>query len=158
MQTTVLLSIKPEFAQEIFLGKKKFEFRKTIFKDKEIKKVYVYASSPTCRVIGEFEIEDILTCEPKSLWEKTKKYSGITKKYFSKYFNGKDIGHAIKISSTIHYHNPPTLMEMFGINRPPQSFMYIRNDILNQHNKVNVNCMNDYRKTFADAHYMVQTS
>ena len=41
----VLLSIKPEFANKIFEGTKRFEFRKSIFK-KEVKTVVVYASSP----------------------------------------------------------------------------------------------------------------
>lgn len=34
---TALLSIKPEFAEAIFDGRKKFEFRKVIFK-KNVKK------------------------------------------------------------------------------------------------------------------------
>ena len=57
---TVLLSIKPEFAEKIFDGTKKFEFRKTIFKNNNVQKVIVYASSPVQKVIGEFSIEDIL--------------------------------------------------------------------------------------------------
>ena len=47
----VLLSIKPEFAFKIFDGTKKYEFRKSIFKKPGVKKVIVYASSPT----GKFE-------------------------------------------------------------------------------------------------------
>ena len=38
---TVLLSIKPEFAEKIFNGTKKFEFRKSIFKNTDVKKVVV---------------------------------------------------------------------------------------------------------------------
>lgn len=41
----VLLSIKPEFAEKIFSGEKKFEFRRSIFKDKTVKTVLVYASA-----------------------------------------------------------------------------------------------------------------
>lgn len=61
----VLLSIKPEFAFKIFEGKKKFEFRKVIFKNPNVKTVVVYASSPVQRVIGEFEIDDILSSDPR---------------------------------------------------------------------------------------------
>ena len=35
---TVLLSIKPEFAEKIFDGTKKYEFRKSIFKNADVKK------------------------------------------------------------------------------------------------------------------------
>ena len=66
----VLLSIKPEFANKIFSGSKKFEFRKSIFRNKNISKIVVYASAPVQRVIGEFEIEDILASDPNSLWER----------------------------------------------------------------------------------------
>ena len=51
----VVLSIKPEFANKIFDGSKKFEFRKVIFKNEKIKTVIVYASSPVQKVIGGFK-------------------------------------------------------------------------------------------------------
>ena len=56
----VVLSIKPEFANKIFDGTKKYEFRKAIFKNDKIKTIIVYASSPVQQVIGEFEIEKII--------------------------------------------------------------------------------------------------
>ena len=125
MQINVLLSIKPKFAASIFSGEKRFEFRKAIFKDSNVKKVYVYASKPIGLVVGEFEIEEIITSDPDSIWEVTKTESGISKDYFDKYFNGREVAHALKVGSTNHYNEPMTLMEMFNINRPPQSFMYV---------------------------------
>ena len=41
----VLLSIKPEFADKIFNGTKKYEFRKSIFKNKDVDTVVVYPKS-----------------------------------------------------------------------------------------------------------------
>jgi predicted transcriptional regulator len=35
----VVLSIKPGFAEKIFSGEKKFEFRRAIFKDRSVKTV-----------------------------------------------------------------------------------------------------------------------
>ncbi len=64
----VILSIKPEFAMQIFQGKKLFEFRRTIFK-KDVNIVLVYASSPMKKVIGEFEINDIFYETTEDLWE-----------------------------------------------------------------------------------------
>jgi len=125
MKTSVLLSIKPEFALAIFTGKKKYEFRRVIFKNTNINKVYVYASRPIGCVIGEFEIETILTSDPESLWKKTQAAAGITKEYFDKYFNGRDVAHALKVNATRHYETPMTLKELFNIDRPPQSFMYV---------------------------------
>jgi predicted transcriptional regulator len=125
MQTNVLLSIKPEFAEKIFQGVKKYEFRKALFKNRNVKKVVVYASAPISKVIGEFEIEDILEHDTESLWAKTKKHSGIPKEYFDSYFQGKKIGYAIKISKSKLYKDPLDLNKHFKLKCPPQSFMYI---------------------------------
>lgn len=67
----VLLSIKPEFAEKIFAGTKKYEFRKSIFKNTNVKRIVVYASYPVQMVIGEFEIEEILEARPSQLWKIT---------------------------------------------------------------------------------------
>lgn len=121
----ILLSIKPQFANKIFNGTKKYEFRKSIFNNYKISKVIVYASSPIKKVVGEFEIEDIITDEPEILWEKTKDYSGITKEFFDSYFNERKIAYAIKIKSFREYDIPKCLKSDFDILFPPQSFRYI---------------------------------
>lgn len=122
----VLLSIKPEFANKIFDGSKKFEFRKVIFKDKRVTKIVVYASFPTQKVIGEFEIEKILFYDPNLLWNKTSEFSGISKDYFDTYFIDKKVGYAIQIKSITKYLNPLCLKKDLKIKTPPQSFMYLR--------------------------------
>jgi len=120
----VLLSIKPEFALKIFNGEKKFEFRRSIFKNEKVKKVIVYASYPTQKVIGEFEIEEILNDDLQSLWQKTKEHAGIKEEYFYEYFSDKQKGYAIKIKSVKKYKRPVCLREKFKTN-PPQSFSYL---------------------------------
>lgn len=72
----VLLSIKPEFVEEIISGNKRFEYRKNIFKRKDVSSVVVYATKPYGKVVGEFEIEDIIMDNPKNIWKQTKEYSG----------------------------------------------------------------------------------
>ena len=59
-----ILSIKPQFVKEIIAGRKSYEFRKKGFKE-HIRKVYVYASSPICRIVGEFTLGDILEGKPE---------------------------------------------------------------------------------------------
>lgn len=121
----VLLSIKPEFAQKIFEGTKKYEYRRVIFKNPLIKRIVVYASAPISKVIGEFDIEEIISDEPDLLWEDTKQFSGISKSYFKEYFEGKDVGFAIKVKRTKIYSKPKCIYETYGV-RPPQSFAYIK--------------------------------
>jgi predicted transcriptional regulator len=121
----VLLSIKPQFAEQIFDGTKKFEYRRTIFKNENIKTVVVYASSPIQKVIGEFEIETILKYDLDKLWKKTQKYAGIGKEYFYRYFENKEQGFAIKIAKTKKYKRGLCLKNDFNLN-PPQSFLYLQ--------------------------------
>jgi predicted transcriptional regulator len=119
----VVLSIKPEFAFKIFNGTKRFEFRKAIFKNPDVKKVIVYASSPVQRVLGEFEIEEIIKFEKNQLWEITKKESGITRDFFFQYFAEKEHGYAIRIKNTKIFDEPRSLKDDYNL-LPPQSFAY----------------------------------
>ncbi|HET6225421.1 MAG TPA: hypothetical protein VFF27_04015 [Bacteroidia bacterium] len=120
----VLLSIKPEFAFKIFEGKKKYEFRKVIFKNPNVKTVVVYASSPVQLVIGEFEIENILSSIPSEIWKQTKKFSGISEDFFYKYFADREIAHAIKIKNIKKYRKPLNIQDDFNV-LPPQSYVYL---------------------------------
>lgn len=123
----VILSIKPEFAYKIFDGTKKFEFRKSIFKNSNIETVVVYASSPVKKVIGEFQIERILNYDLSTLWELTKEYSGISKDYFYEYFDNRETGFAIQIKNKVKFKKPKSLQEDYKIITPPQSFAYLSN-------------------------------
>ena len=48
----VLLSIKPEFVKEIIEGRKKFEYRKKVFKRPDVSSIVVYATKPYGKVVG----------------------------------------------------------------------------------------------------------
>jgi len=125
MQTSVLLSIKPEFVEKIFSGLKRYEFRRVIFKSKNVSKVVVYASHPVQRVVGEFEVGGILALSRRQLWQHTKEYSGIAKTYFDDYFADKETAYAIKIKDARRYERPMTLKYLCPSAHPPQSFMYL---------------------------------
>lgn len=128
----ILLSIKPEFVEEIFKGRKKFEYRRSIFKRDDVDGVVVYATKPVGLIVGEFCIEKILKEPPQSLWNMTSKESGITKSFFDEYFQGKEFGFALKIKSPVLYDIPidPTLRD--GGFVAPQSFKYVDDVIENE--------------------------
>lgn len=120
----ILLSIKPEFANKIFNGTKKFEFRRLVFKNKNVNTVVVYASAPVSKVIGEFDIEKVLKLELSELWNKTKEHAGISKEFYDCYFIGKNEGFAIQIKNPKLYSTAKNIQEEFGM-APPQSFAYL---------------------------------
>ncbi|MBC3962322.1 ASCH domain-containing protein [Pseudomonas simiae] len=122
----VLLSIKPEYANKILSGEKKFEFRKVSFTNSEIKTVVIYATKPIGKVVGEFEVLKIYSDSPTNIWKRTKRYAGIDKKYFDSYYEGKSLAVAIAVGAVQEYENPKNLSDIgMGIS-PPQSFCYIK--------------------------------
>ena len=98
----VILSIKPEFVEKIFSGEKQYEYRKILFKQK-VDTVYIYASRPISKIVGEFKIEKIINDTPANIWNQTKEHSGVTKSFFQKYYAGKDKGVALKIKECKKY-------------------------------------------------------
>ena len=120
----VLLSIKPEFVKKIFDGTKKYEFRKTLFKRNGVSIVVIYASAPIKRVVGEFEIDNVLSDNVDSVWEQTRNFSGITKEFYQSYFYQKKIANAIQIGNIVKFDKYKTLSD-YKINQAPQSFCYI---------------------------------
>ena len=115
----VVLSIKPEYVAEIKAGRKRFEFRKALFKQ-PVEKVYIYASSPVSKVVGEFQPVDVLQGSPEEVWAKTRKFSGITEKFYKEYFAGRIVAYAIVIQNLKIYDTPKDLPF-----HAPQSFRYI---------------------------------
>ena len=120
----VLLSIKPEFVKEIFEGRKKFEYRKSIF-TKDVTSVIVYSTKPEGMIVGEFKVKKVLHESPEKLWNDTHDCSGITKAFFDEYFYGRDKGYALQIENPIRYKKPINPFDVFASFVAPQSFKYV---------------------------------
>src|SRR5689334_12915249 len=121
----VLLSIKPVHVENILSGVKTFEFRRKLFTRRDVKTVLIYCTRPVGRLVGEFDIAEILKDHPDRLWLRTRSGSGISKEYFDGYFCGRTEAYALKIGEVrpfASYVDPADLVENFS---PPQSFMYV---------------------------------
>lgn len=95
----ILMSIKPEYANKIFSGIKRYEFRKRIPK-RPFERVYVYSSSPVKKIIGSFDVDYVLKGEPNELWNKTFKFAGIDALAYKQYFSNSEIGYAVHVYAT----------------------------------------------------------
>lgn len=121
----VLLSIKPEYAEKILEGEKHYEFRKALPKAPGVKTVVIYATKPVGKVVGEFDIDSLLSEKPGDLWSRTAEFSGITKRFFNEYFKGRSTAHAIKVRDVRRYEQPLELRSVLESGVAPQSFCYI---------------------------------
>jgi predicted transcriptional regulator len=122
----ILLSIKPQFADKIFSGTKRFEFRKAIHKNRGVTTVLVYATKPVGKIVGEFTVSRVHNDSPERLWRITKGHSGITKRFFDEYFHGRVQGFAIEVGITTLYKMPLEIRDVIPGGYPPQTFVYIR--------------------------------
>jgi predicted transcriptional regulator len=121
----VLLSIKPEYAEKILQGIKRYEFRKSVFKNPHVRTVIIYATKPLGKVVGEFDFDEVLSDSPSVIWSETHEFSGITKSFFNSYFQGRDTAHAIKVGVVRRYATPVALNKIVPGGSAPQSFRYI---------------------------------
>lgn len=122
----VLLSIRPKYAEAIVEGKKLFEFRKVMFKDNSVDRVYLYATKPLGKVIGSFKVGEIICREPKLLWEELGHLSGInSSEEFFKYFENSSVGFAIEIKDLEVFQESIVPQEFIADFIPPRSFKYI---------------------------------
>jgi type I restriction enzyme S subunit len=121
----VLLSVKPKYAEEILSGRKKYEFRRSVFKKQNIERVYIYSSSPVSKIVAAFEIEQILKGSPEKIWKLCHKYAGISKNDFFAYFKNCDVAYAIEIGNVDSFLNPINPHHIIEDFKPPQSFYYI---------------------------------
>jgi predicted transcriptional regulator len=92
--------------------------------------VIVYASSPVQKVIGEFEIDEIVCQDIDTLWKMTHQHAGISYEYFATYFEGRKKGFAIKIKNLHRFKSARCLKNDYNLV-PPQSFVYVNELIPN---------------------------
>jgi predicted transcriptional regulator len=104
-------------------GTKRVEFRRKNFSRKPSHAV-IYATAPIQRVVGYFEISQIVETDPESLWRKFNKIGGVKRKDFLRYYDDRKTGIAIKIKR-VHAIDRPLPLRCINKVDPPQSFVYL---------------------------------
>ena len=123
----MLLSINPEHVENILLGIKQFEFRKVRCRA-DVDGIIIYATAPKKMVVAEAEIEEIIEDELNEVWRQTKASAGISYAFFRAYYKGKVKAVAYRLRNVEAY-EPPRNLSDFGLNYPPQSFVYVEEKI-----------------------------
>lgn len=125
----VLLSIRPQYAESIVSGQKKYEFRKIIFSDKYVNMAYVYVTSPVKKIVGTFKIGKIVRDCPENLWDQLNELSGLDEEEFFAYFKDSKVGYAIEIKCVETFKEPIDPKDLIPDFTPPQSFCYIKSSL-----------------------------
>lgn len=120
-----LMSIHPAYASAILDGSKTVEFRKRRLAD-DIKTVVIYATSPVRRVVGTFDVGEIIEGSPAQIWARFGRRGSITKADFFHYYANAATAVAISVTNTKSFATPLALHQLKPDSTAPQSFSYLR--------------------------------
>lgn len=121
----IILALYPKNIEKMASGVKKFEFRRSIYKDRTVKKVYVYATVPIKKIVATFDVIQIIEGTPEEVWNTCGNYSGSTKDSLMNYFKGKNLVYALELGSFKWLENPIDPREYIDNFYPPQFFQYV---------------------------------
>ena len=128
----LLLSIRPMFAEAILSGSKSVEFRRRIPRKAEPgTEVAIYASSPTCALVGIATISEFAEATPEELWRRYKNVGGITYAAYTDYFSGSERAVGIVLTRVRRLMNQMALADLrsqWPGFHPPQQFAYLSRD------------------------------
>ena len=125
----LLLSLKPRFAELVFMGEKTVELRRRIASTMAGREVFIYVSSPERMIRGGFRVADVWSSDPETVWGEVASRAGVVKAEYDAYYKGCGIAHALALSD-VWAHEAP--VEIEGVRRalpgfrPPQSWRYAK--------------------------------
>lgn len=124
----MLLSLKPRYAELVFLGLKTAELRRLVPSQVEGRNVYIYVSSPTRMLRGGFVVGEVWQGAPEDVWERVKDMASIDVETYNDYYEGRAKAFALRIVDAWEYQQPLSLSELrteFKGFVVPQSWRYL---------------------------------
>lgn len=124
-EQTLLMSLRPEFAESILQGRKTVELRRKFSKKYEGSTIVFYVTYPVQQFMFTAKVAKVDHGPKKHLWNMYQQECGISQVSFDKYFTGTSNGYAIHLSDIKLVPNQLLLKhakEVCPQLRPPQSF------------------------------------
>ncbi len=121
-----LISVHPFYVEKIMSGEKNVEFRR-IWPKRAIETLVVYATQPEQRLATIVQVAGVVRASKTALWRvAAAEGGGITRQALCEYFEGKELGVAIRLGKRINLGSGLLPKKVFGAAfRPPQSFRYL---------------------------------
>lgn len=124
-EQTLLMSLRPEFAELMLQGRKTVELRRKFSKKYEGATIVFYVTRPVQQFMFIATITQVDHSQKKRLWNMYQQECGISQAAFNQYFSGIDHAYAIHLSNVKLVPNQLVLEQAKKICpqlRPPQSF------------------------------------
>ena len=118
MGKLILMSIKTKYANQIFEGTKKYEYRRRTIGEKNLgKKIFIYSSEIEKAIVGYIIIGDIIEGTSNHVLEVTENKNNID---IINYFKDCQKCYALKIIKAVKFKNP---ISLFSIREKEEKFV-----------------------------------
>ena len=124
----LLLSIKPQAAQQILQGTKHYEYRRCC-PSRNVTTLLLYVTAPVQRVIASVEVLSCLEGTPEQLWQQTAAGAGAAREQVLTYLQGCTRACAFELGA-VHCFALPQKLSAYGVGKAPRSFVYLSEDVL----------------------------
>lgn len=121
---SILLSIKPRFAREIYDKTKHIELRKRQPNVPSGTPVYMYETLPIGKITGIFVYMGCIVEEKESFWKRYGGLTYVTKKEFFEYYENEAFVYGWKIGLVVKFEKNNTLRD-FDKEKAPQSYAIV---------------------------------
>jgi predicted transcriptional regulator len=123
------MSIHPRYASAILSGIKTVEFRKRRLAS-DVRIVLMYATAPVKKVVGFFEIAEVIEDIPEAVWNEVGEYGGISRAEYEAYYLDSNKAVAFIVRCVYALEQKLPLFDLSPSLVPPQSFSYLSSDTL----------------------------
>jgi predicted transcriptional regulator len=126
--STVILSIKPQYIEQIIGGQKTVELRRRFPSALGRAHLLLYSSAPVQAIVGHAVLEEVISLSLGSLWRRFSNAAAVTREHFDQYFHGIESGYALKLAKVTPLPEPISRVELVRRFRfcAPQSYCYWR--------------------------------
>jgi predicted transcriptional regulator len=127
-RSEILISVKPKYADFIFEGGKTVELRKRRPNIDPGTRIWIYSTAPVAAIRGYAELVQIRSASPCDIWDTVGGQTGISRLEYDKYFESREIAHAL-ILSDIMFMKQALPLETIRTKvrgfHPPQFFCHL---------------------------------
>jgi predicted transcriptional regulator len=125
----IIISVKPEHARNIIVGRKTVELRRRFADTSAIGRwMLIYSSSPEKALIGAVRIANVRRMAVGTLWRAFREQACVPRSAFIDYFSGVTEGVGVILGPVVRFDpaiSASELRERFSFC-PPQSYRYVR--------------------------------
>ena len=124
----LLISLKPRFASAILDGSKTVELRRTRPRIEVPTEALIYASAPSCGIVGTCKVVEVIEGTPSEIWRSHGSEAGVSRAEFVDYFVGSRVAYGLVIAEPAKLPTTLSLDSLRAVRigfHPPQSFRYL---------------------------------